>query len=233
MPFSHDARSVLLIVDMDNDNSTGMYSVYNTKEYLSNAVAVRDACYKAGVPVVQIKQTYERKSYGHDAPLNEVRLEDGQTPGASFEGTHGWEIVSALDPGERDIVMHKHRWDAFFGTKLPSILHSLRAEQLIWIGGFTDACLLTSVFSGYFYDYPTALVADAASCATELSHKMGVLQMANWIYDMTIFSTPNFVRWVAGEEAPFWYTGTYNSVPSTSWEAVDSHYEAIIAGNSR
>ncbi len=232
MAFAQGARTVLLIVDMDNDNSTGMYSVYNPEEYVANAVRVREACYKAGIPVIQLKQTYERECRGYDAPLNEVRLEDGVTPGASFEGTHGWEIVSALAPGERDIVIRKHRWDGFFGTKLLAVLNSLHAEQLVWIGGFTDACLLTSVFSGYCYDYPTALIADAASCATEPSHKMAVLQMANWVYDCTIFTTDNFARWVEGNDAPFWYSGTYNAIPVRAWEDADGLYAQILAGNS-
>ncbi len=101
MPFVRDARTALLIVDMDNDNCTGMYTVYNPQEYLENAVRLRQACYDAGVPVVQVKQTYDPLCRGHDAPLQEVRLEDGVTPAASLQGTPGWQIVDDLDPGDR------------------------------------------------------------------------------------------------------------------------------------
>lgn len=195
-------------------------------------MGVRQACYGAGVPVIHLKQTYERQCRGLDAALQEGRLDDGITPAASLEGTPGWQIVERLKPGDRDIVVRKHRWDGFFGTKLPAVLHSLRAEQLVWIGGFTDACLLTSVFSAYFHDYPVALVADAASCGTELNHKMAVLQMANWIYDLTIFTTRNFILWLEGRDAPFWYAGTYNTVAANSCQDVNRLYSQILAGVS-
>ena len=232
MPFVRDARTALLIVDMDNDNCTGMYTVYNPQEYLENAVRLRQACYDAGVPVVQVKQTYEPLCRGHDAPLQEVRLEDGVTPAASLQGTPGWQIVDDLDPGDRDIVVLKHRWDGFFGTKLPEVLRSLKAEQLVLIGGFTDACLLTTAFSAYCCNYPVALVADAASCSTELSHKMAVLQMVNWIYDCTVFTTENFVLWLEGRDSPSWYAGIYNTVPANTCEEIDHHYSRILAGSS-
>lgn len=62
---------------MDNDNCTGMYTVYNPQEYLENAVRLRQACYDVGVPVVQIKQTYERLCRVHQ--YSEARLRAGAT----------------------------------------------------------------------------------------------------------------------------------------------------------
>src|SRR6266545_2801675 len=136
MPLIESAKTALIIVDMDNDNCTGPFPVYNADEYITNAVRVRDACHAAGIPVIHAKQTYA--PHGLDAALNEVRLEDGVTPAVSVEGTTGHRIISELDPGARDVVVRKHRWDGFFQTSLLAVLHGLKAEQVVFIGGFTD-----------------------------------------------------------------------------------------------
>jgi biuret amidohydrolase len=85
------------------------------------------------------------------------------------------------------------------------------------------------VFEGYFHDYPSALVADAASCTNEFIHKTAVLTMANWVYDLTIFTTPNIERWLAGEDAASWYTGRHNTVPFASGDDVERMYESIVS----
>lgn len=230
MPFDNAAieRTALVIVDMDNDNCTGFYTVYNPEEYIANAVSVRDACREAGMPVIHAKHTYA--PHGKDAILNEMRLEDGVTPAASVEGTWGHRIISALDPGDRDLVVRKHRWDAFYNTTILNVLHASSAEQIVFIGGFTEACVATSVFGAYFNDFPCAVVVDAASCDNALAHKVGILTLANWVYDLTLFTTTNFVRWSKGEPARYWYAGLYNQMAYRTFEEIDSRYETILAG---
>ena len=229
MPLTKSARTALIIIDMDNDNCTGPFPVYNLDEYISNAVRAREACHAAGIPVIHAKQTYS--AHGLDAALCEVRLKDGITPRVSVEGTHGHAIISELDPGGSDVVVRKHRWDAFFQTTMLSILHALDAEQLVFLGGFTDACVLTSVFGGYFNDYPCGIICDASSCDNEFTHKAAMVMMANWVFDLTVFTTENFVRWTRNEPAPYWFGGRYNTVPARSSEELEQQYDALVAGN--
>ncbi|MDX6551833.1 MAG: hypothetical protein QOH74_321 [Gaiellales bacterium] len=227
MPFVRDARTTLVIVDMVVDSVTGFWPVHNPEETIANVGRVREACYAAGTPVVQLQHT--NRPDGLTAVLNEARLEDGVTPAACVPGTPGWEIVPELDAGDRDIVVPKSRWHGFFGSELLTVLRSLGTEQILWTGVFTDACLSLSVFEGYFHDYPGALVADAASCTNDFIHKTSVLNMANWVYDLTIFTTPNIERWLAGEDAPSWYSGRHNTVPYASADDVERMYESIVS----
>jgi nicotinamidase-related amidase len=231
MPFDHTAleRTALVIVDMDNDNCTGFYTVYNVDEYAANAVAVRDACRSAGIQVIHAKHAYA--NHGKDAILNEMRLDDGVTPAASVEGTWGHQIIDPLDPGDRDLVVRKHRWDAFYNTTMLNVLHALKAEQIVFIGGFTEACVATSVFGAYFNDYPCAVVVDAASCDNPLAHKVGILTMANWVYDLTLFTSENFVRWASRQPARYWWAGLYNQMPYRTADEIDARYDTILAGN--
>jgi biuret amidohydrolase len=227
MPFVRDRRSALVIVDMVVDSVTGFWPVFNPDELISNVSRVRDACYRAGIPVVQLQHTNRRD--GVNMMLGEARDATG-APLACVEGTPGWQIVDELDPANTDIVVRKSRWHGFFGTELISVLHSLRAQQLVWVGGFTDCCLGLSVFEAYAHDYPCALVVDAASCTTEFAHKTAVLTMANWIYDLSIFTTARFDRWLAGEHVPVWYAGRHNTLPFAHERDVDRYYDAVLRG---
>lgn len=228
MPSNRDRRSAMIIVDMVVDSVTGFWPVWNSNKVTANVIAAREACYSAGVPVIQLQHTY--RADGLDAPINEARDAHG-TPYACVEGTAGAEFVEGLDPGDRDIVVRKHRWHGFFGTPLESVLHRLGAEQIIWAGVFTDACLSQSVNEGYHRDYPSVLIADACSCANEFTHKAAILTMANWVFDLTVFSTRNFERWISGDEAPQWYSGEHNTVPYASEEDVHRMYGDVLAGN--
>lgn len=227
MAFRRDARTTLVIVDMVVDSVTGFWPVHNPEETIDNVGRVRDACYAAGVPVVQLQHT--NRPDGLNAVLNEARMEDGVTPAACVAGTPGHAIVRELDPAGRDFVVQKSRWHGFFATELLTVLRSLGTEQLLWTGVFTDACLGLSVFEGYFNDYPSALVADAASCTNPFTHKTAVLTMANWVYDLTIFTTPNIERWLRGDEAPCWYAGRHNTLPFASGEDVERMYESVVS----
>lgn len=230
MPFTREQRSVLVIVDMVVDSVTDFWPVYNPQELIASVARVRQACYAADIPVVQLQQTY--RPDGLNALLNEARDRNG-TPLACVEGTPGWRIVPELDPGDRDVVVRKSRWHGFFATELLTVLRRLKAEQLIWTGCFTDACLMLSMFEAYFHDFPAALVADAASCSNPFVHKTAVLTMANWIYDLTIFTTDNIGRWLRGEDASFWYAGTHNTVAFASGEDVERLYQELLQGNQR
>jgi nicotinamidase-related amidase len=229
MPFSRDARTVLVIVDMVVDSTTGFFPVYNANEVTRNAALVRAACHRAGIPVVQLQHC--NRADGAGVALNEPLREDGTTPASSVPGTPGFEIVPELAPGDLDIVVTKPRHAGFFGSELQSTLEGLGAEQLVWVGGFTDCCLGLSVFQGYFRDYPSALILDAATCDNEFTHKTAVLTMANWIYDFTAFTADNFIHWIQGEERPFWYAGRPNTVPFDSGEAVEQRYAELLAGS--
>jgi nicotinamidase-related amidase len=54
MAFVREGRSALVIVDVVVDCVDGFLPVYNPEEYVSNVARVREACYRAGIPVVQL-----------------------------------------------------------------------------------------------------------------------------------------------------------------------------------
>jgi hypothetical protein len=55
MPFTREANTVMIAVDFVVDSTTGFYRACNVDEVTANAVRVRQACYDAGIPVVQLQ----------------------------------------------------------------------------------------------------------------------------------------------------------------------------------
>lgn len=223
--FRRDAPTALVIVDMVVDSVIGFWPVHDPHGLVRAVVRLREACHAAGVPVVQLQHLY--RADGLNAALDEARHPDG-TPRACVEGTPGAAIVPELDPGDRDVVVRKHRWHGFLGTELEAVLHGLGAEQLLWAGTFTDCCVSLSVFEAYMRDYRNALVVDAMSCANPFTHRTAVLTMANWIPGLTVFTADGVEGWLRGEQVQSWTADGHNTVEYTSGLDVDRLYGDVL-----
>ncbi|HLH85793.1 MAG TPA: isochorismatase family cysteine hydrolase [Thermoplasmataceae archaeon] len=78
-------------------------------------------------------------------------------------GTWGSEIIDELRPQENDIVIVKHRYDAFLGTDLEIILHSQGIENLLVVGTQTNACVDSTARHAFMIDINTIIVSDCVS----------------------------------------------------------------------
>ena len=71
--FLRGKKSALVIVDMIADSLTGANPVFNPEELTRNTVRIREACYAANIPVVQMQHQYRRD--GLDAPLTSREIQ--------------------------------------------------------------------------------------------------------------------------------------------------------------
>ena len=80
-------------------------------------------------------------------------------------GTNGVDIVEELTPHPGDVVVEKHRYDAFHNTRLESVLRSIRGlnaiDTVIVTGTLTEVCCESTVRSAFMRDYKVALASDA------------------------------------------------------------------------
>jgi ureidoacrylate peracid hydrolase len=99
--------------------------------------------------VSPLETTYQPK-------LREVGMRDG---------THGVEIVDELKPEPGEVVIRKHRYDAFHNTQLGTVLPALRGphevDTLIIMGTLTEVCCESTARSAFMRDYRVAFLADA------------------------------------------------------------------------
>ncbi|MDQ0298189.1 nicotinamidase-related amidase [Salibacterium salarium] len=200
-------QSALVLIDLQKESNFGLLQMEDT---VSNCKQLIKACRNAGIPIIYTRQINRKDgiALSKGEPLNE----DG-SPFFYAAHTESIEILDGIQPHENDIVIDKYRWSAFFETNLDLTLKSLGVKDLIIGGVVTDGCLMTSVFDAYFRDYDIHLIQDICSSSNEGSHMASLLIMANWIYTLQMYDTPNFIQRLNGKSFNHWESPKPDSLP--------------------
>ncbi len=139
-----EARSCLLIIDMQ----VGMWSLeeppFRSDELLAKIPQLAERARAAGVPVICLQ---------HAGPKDHC-LE---------QGTLGWEIHSSVAPAPGDLTVVKKTADSFAETSLQQELSDRDVQRLIITGLQTEYCVDTTCRRASNLGYETILVGDAHS----------------------------------------------------------------------
>ncbi|MHC1728971.1 MAG: cysteine hydrolase family protein [Syntrophobacteraceae bacterium] len=201
------SRSALLTIDVQNDFTLpgAPAEIPGTYELVP---AIRDlllAFRENGLPVIHVVRLY--KPDGSNAELCRRSLIE-QGKGIVSPGSGGAELVSELKPdqavelnsalllsggiqqvGEREWVIYKPRWGAFYGTGLESHLRSLGVDTLVISGCNFPNCPRTTIYEASERDFRIVLATDAVSGLyaqgiKEMSgigvHLMSVAECGKW-----------------------------------------------------
>lgn len=82
----------------------------------------------------------------------EKHTRDGRSP-FPREGTWGAELFSAIQPLATETVITKHRYSAFIGTDLDTMLRDRNVTTLVVAGLYTHVCVESTVRHGHMLDY--------------------------------------------------------------------------------
>ncbi|HLR63607.1 MAG TPA: isochorismatase family cysteine hydrolase [Lentibacillus sp.] len=192
------SNAALVLIDVQKESEFGIEGVDAVVNKTEQLIA---ECRKIGIPIIYTRHVNREDKVGlsNEEPLTE----DGK-PVFYNDGTDAVEIMDQIKPEEGDIVIDKYRWSSFFDTSLDLMLRNMGIKHLI-IGGFvTDGCLMTSVFDAYFRDYQVNLIKDICGATNEGAHMASIMMMANWVYDLAIFDTPEMIKKLNGESHKNW-----------------------------
>lgn len=166
----HPARAALLVIDMQND-----FVLPRRPMHVPMALArmptmrrVIDECRAAGMPVVYTEHvlldTFDISPL--ETLYNPVLRTDGLRA-----GTFGARIVDDLAPQPHDVVVRKHRYDAFHNTSLATVLSTVagpgRIDTVVIIGTLTEVCCDSTARGAYMRDFRVAFVGDATGALTD------------------------------------------------------------------
>ncbi|OIJ86709.1 isochorismatase family protein [Streptomyces colonosanans] len=166
------SRAVLLVHDMQNyflrPFPAGRSPV---DELVRNAVRLRQACTRLGIPVAYTAQP------GDMTEQQRGLLKDFWGPGMTA-GPKDRAVVEELAPTETDTVLTKWRPSAFFRTSLLDQLRSTGRDQLIVCGVHAHVGILMTAGEAYAHDIQTFVVADAVADFTLDDHRMTLRYVA-------------------------------------------------------
>lgn len=174
--------SALITIDTQNDFSLAgsICEVKGTLDILPNINKLLDAYRKRSLPIIHVIRLY--KEDGSNADLcRKESLEKGLK--IVIPGTYGAELVSLIKPEDctknfnymellqgnfqqisnREWLMYKPRWGAFYKTKLESFLNEQNIDTLVFTGCNFPNCPRTSIYEASERDFKIVLASDAMS----------------------------------------------------------------------
>lgn len=100
----------------------------------------------------------------------------------------GWDyaLVDGLAPHERDIVLPKTRYSAFFNSQLDSTLRSRGIRNLVFVGIATNVCVESTLRDGFHLEYFGVMLEDA-------THHLG----PDFIQAASLYNVEKFFGWVS------------------------------------
>jgi ureidoacrylate peracid hydrolase len=175
-------HTALVVIDMQNDFCAhgGLVSKDGRDLTEAQAMAKRlpallSSARAAGVMVVFVRCVYssDRNTYLSDVWLEQAARErKGAFTRIPVCAADSWEgdWFEDVRPEPTDIIVNKHRYDAFQGTDLDLILRTHGIRTLVMTGVVTNVCVETTARSGFVKDYYIAAVDDGCAAYVREDH---------------------------------------------------------------
>jgi len=177
------SHTALLVIDMQNDfcASGGLVSKDGRDLADAQAMAKRlpaliSAARMAGVLPIFVRCVYSSEG---NVFLSDVWLEQAARERKGgftrlpvcAEGSWEGDWYENIRPEPGDIIVTKHRYDAFHGTDLDLILRSRGIRTLVLAGVVTNVCVETTARAGFVRDYYIAVVEDGTAAYVRDDHE--------------------------------------------------------------
>jgi nicotinamidase-related amidase len=161
-------RTVLLVVDMQNDfihfENSPVY-VPPAKKIIPKIVKLLTACRKKKIPIIYAITSHKRDR--SDWAL----LDKKYNRAYCIRNTSGAKLIPEINPQEKEYIVKKRRYSAFYKTRLERLLRRLKVKRLIVCGVTTSCCVSSTARDAYFRDYEVVVVSDAVSATHRDLHK--------------------------------------------------------------
>jgi ureidoacrylate peracid hydrolase len=89
-----------------------------------------------------------------------------------FKGSWEGQIAEEVAPGADDVVVAKHRWNAFFQTDLELHLRVREVDTIVLAGGSTDVGIASTAFAARDLDLGLVIVRDACYAMRGNNHDL-------------------------------------------------------------
>jgi len=165
-----DPKSAALVIqDLQNDviieggafADSGAPAHATSQNVVENVRGLAEACRRAGVPVFHVWYIVEPGATGlkQNAPL----FQGVKETNALVRGTWGAAPAEGLEPQEGDHIVEKMRMNAFYDTKLDSMLRGLGTETLIISGAWTNMSIEHTARHAADAGYRAVVASDGTS----------------------------------------------------------------------
>lgn len=153
------AKLALLVIDMQNTFAP------MAKPILADVNATIASARHAGIPVIFTQ-------HGHPDPENDektsVLVKWWGASGSIRKGSDDWKLLSDLDVASNELILdEKKTYDAFYQTRLKSVLDENNIDTVVISGVLTQFCCETTARSAFVQNYNVIFLSDGTGAPHE------------------------------------------------------------------
>ncbi|MGC8777525.1 MAG: cysteine hydrolase family protein [Candidatus Caldatribacteriaceae bacterium] len=100
-----------------------------------------------------------------------------QFPPHCVEGSWGAQVVEALQPQEKEVIIPKRRFSAFFGTALDMYLREMEVRELDIVGVCTNICVLYTCAEARMFHYGVRIYREGVTSFDLAAHEWALQEM--------------------------------------------------------
>ncbi len=110
-----------------------------------------------------------------------------------IENTRGAEIIDEISVGDKDYIIRKRRYSAFFGTDLDLTLRELEIRKLYLTGVLTNICVLHTAGDAALRGYGIAVIKDCTAALNDYDYEYALHHMKN-VFNAEIITMDEFLN---------------------------------------
>jgi ureidoacrylate peracid hydrolase len=200
------SNSALIVVDMQNAYATvggyvdmAGFDISGAKSVIGNIAASIESARRAGILVVYLQNGWDAnyvEAGGPGSPnwyksnaLKTMRHKPELQGKFLAKGGWDYELIDALKPTEKDLIIAKTRYSGFFNSVLDSSLRARGIRNLIFTGIATNVCVESTLRDAFHFEYFSVLLEDA-------THELG----GPAIQQAVVYNVETFFGWVANTQ---------------------------------
>ncbi len=166
-------KSALMVIDMQNFflDETSPTFTKGGSAIVPNVKRLISVFRNAGRPVIFTRHV-------HHPDNIDCGIMGWWWDGMCIEGSPESEIFSELAPIQREKVIEKHRYSAFYNTDMETILRCQEIEDIVISGIMTNMCCESTARDAYYRDYRVFFLADGTAAVCEEMHLASLMNLA-------------------------------------------------------
>jgi len=164
-------KTLILVIDMQNDflQKGAPLEVPMGRELIGDLNNFLNKSRKNNIPVVFTKQVNTEHNLGQLSRSHPLLIKEK----ACWKNTTGTNIHNSINISDSDIIVNKHRYDAFWGTELDNILRNLKIKNLIITGVTSSGCCLDTGRGAIKREYNVVFLHDLTGTYRYNNHGHG------------------------------------------------------------
>jgi nicotinamidase-related amidase len=163
--FLTDERAALVVIDLQRGIVSRNVTPHSGSEVVRNAAKLASAFRTAALPVIWVHVSYRAAQEDMLKPLVD-------NPPQTTTPAPGWDdLVPELGVTDRDVVITKRNWGAFYGTDLDLHLRRRGVTRIAICGISTNIGVESTARDAYERNYKLLFIEDAMAAMSDEEHE--------------------------------------------------------------